>query len=38
MARSTDTTEDVAFETVALDDPGFLRQLVERALQRFLEA
>jgi hypothetical protein len=38
MARSADTIEDVAFETVALDDPDFLRQLVERALQRVLEA
>ena len=32
------TTADADFDTVALDAPGFLRQLVERALQRFLEA
>jgi transposase-like protein len=38
MAKSTDTIEDTTFETVALDDPDFLRHLVERALQRFLEA
>lgn len=38
MAKSTDTTEDTAFEAVALEDPDFLRHLVERALQRFLEA
>ncbi len=38
MAKSTDTIEDAAFETVALDDPDFLRQLVQRMLQHFLEA
>ena len=38
MATRTDTTADADFDTVALDDPDFLRQLVERALQRFLEA
>ncbi len=27
MARSTDTFEAVAFDTVAPDDPDFLRQL-----------
>ena len=37
MAKSTDTVED-AFDAVALDDPDFLRQLVERALERFLGA
>ncbi len=38
MAMRTATTADADFATVALDDPDFLRQLVERALQRFLEA
>ncbi len=38
MATRTDTTADADFDTVALDDPDFLRQLVERALQCFLEA
>ena len=38
MAKGTDTIEDATFETVALDDPDFLRQLVQRMLQHFLEA
>ena len=38
MATRTDTIADADFDTVALDDPDFLRQLVERALQRILEA
>ena len=38
MTMRTDTTADTGLATVALDDPDFLRQLVERALQHFLEA
>ena len=38
MTRSTDTIEDTAFDTVALDDPDFLRRLVQHMLQHFLEA
>ncbi len=38
MATRTDTIADADFDRGALDDPDFLRQLVERALQRFLEA
>ncbi len=38
MARNSVTTDDAAIDTVVLDDPDFLRQLVERALQHFLEA
>ena len=38
MVKSTDRSEDTIFDTVVLDDPDFLRQIVERALQRFLEA
>lgn len=38
MAKGTESLDEVILDTVALDDPNFLRQLVERALQRFLEA
>ncbi len=38
MATHTDTIAGADFETVALDDPEFLRQLVQRMLQHFLEA
>jgi putative transposase len=33
-----DTIEEAAFDTVALDAPDFLRQIVARARQRLLEA
>src|SRR4051812_18817836 len=38
MATRTDTIADADFDTVVLDDPEFLRQLVQRMLQHFLEA
>lgn len=38
MATHTDTIAGADFDTVALDDPEFLRQLVQRMLQHFLEA
>ena len=38
MPRDSGSNHDASLDTVALDDPEFLRQLVERALQRFLEA
>jgi len=38
MATRTDPIADAGFDTVALDDPEFLRQLVQRMLQHFLEA
>ena len=38
MATCTETIADAEFDTVALDDPEFLRQLVQRLLQHFLEA
>ncbi len=38
MARDNERNDDAPFDTVAMDDPEVLRQLVERALQRFLEA
>lgn len=38
MPTYIEKSDDATFDSVALDDPEFLRQLVERALQRFLEA
>jgi transposase-like protein len=38
MSTASGTSDGATFDTVALDDPEFLRHLVERALQRFLEA
>ncbi len=38
MAKDIERCDDAPFDTVAMDDSDFLRQLVERALQRFLEA
>jgi putative transposase len=38
MSKEIEGIDDASFDTVAMDDPGFLRHLVERALQRFLEA
>lgn len=38
MIKRTDAIADAVFDTVALDDPEFLRQLVQNMLQHFLEA
>ncbi len=37
MPQDIENLDDTLIDAVALDDPDFLRQLVERALQRFLE-
>ncbi len=38
MPKEIESIDDVTFDTVALDDPDFLRQLVQRMPQHFLEA
>ncbi len=38
MSKEIEGIDDASFDTVAMEDPDFLRHLVERALQRFLEA
>ncbi len=38
MPRDSGSNYDASLDPVALDDPEFLRHLVERALLRFLEA
>ncbi len=38
MPKAIERMDGAPVDTIAMDDPDFLRQLVERALQRFLEA